>query len=805
METSTLLSPRGTEPSPLRMRALLGQCREIVRERMNRIIAEALEKLELDLVRLADSATARSEQQVLSEAVAHLRKHRGEIAVAFDRNFLEVFDRRLDRPGTEKVAQSVALRIEDLALVADNAIEDEIIVSQLAKKTKDRIDPDELMGVRARIGHLLANEELKDEANPIAPEAIIEALKRACDHIPAEHAVKAALLQAFQPYVAGAINPIYADVNHCLIANHVLPRIRHAVRRTSDHALSGGHRTLASAPGLAPGVVALTQPMRLDQLLSATQRMSTNGLAAFGGFPGSGPHGSGGGYSGGPGGGIGGGGGAFGSGPDGHGAPGGLNASQPMPVTAPTQAELSSMLASVLAGPPEARAHVARMLAEPARYAFEPVMALPASPSLITSLSALQTSPEFVSSLAQGGINFLTALDNETRAQVHPLDELTIELVTVVFDYILNDEALPATIKAEISRLQIVSVKAAILDRSFFARRQHPMRQLLDRIAKAGSDPVVDTRADSTLVTGLRAIVDEVVAEFTDDLAQFTVAIEHLEKLLADEATTREGELAKTARRLEQQEQAEIGHASALAEVRRRIRRKTPDYIRDFLLEWWTKVLVDAYLAELQGDDSWTHRLGVADALIWSVGPLRRNEVAQLAAMLPTLMKSLSRGMSAVDMPAETRHAFFNQLMQTHTAGVNAAKAQPAAGEATLPEMQPAANDNVTGPLAEQETSRPSDSGAISADYYVHAVRALERGAVIEFVERGEKVRSKLSWISPRQTIYLFTSAGGGARSLAPDALAQSLRSGAARMVDDSAALMDRVVEAVVGAPPISD
>jgi len=59
-------------------------------------------------------------------------------------------------------------------------------------------------------------------------------------------------------------------------------------------------------------------------------------------------------------------------------------------------------------------------------------------------------------------------------------------------------------------------------------------------------------------------------------------------------------------------------------------------------------------------------------------------------------------------------------------------------------------------------------------------------------------VRAKLSWISPRQTIYLFTSASGG-RSLSPDALAQALRSGAARLAGETAGLMDRVVEAVVG------
>ena len=61
---------------------------------------------------------------------------------------------------------------------------------------------------------------------------------------------------------------------------------------------------------------------------------------------------------------------------------------------------------------------------------------------------------------------------------------------------------------------------------------------------------------------------------------------------------------------------------------------------------------------------------------MWSVSPLKTGEIQQLASMLPTLMRSLLRGMNAIEMPADVRHGFFNQLMQTHTATINAAKAQ---------------------------------------------------------------------------------------------------------------------------------
>jgi hypothetical protein len=477
----------------------------------------------------------------------------------------------------------------------------------------------------------------------------------------------------------------------------------------------------------------------------------------------------------------------------------GLDQSQAFAGLPPSQAELSAALAHVLESTPDAREHVARMLVEPARYAFEPAIGLPASPALLASLARLQSSTEFSGEVGNTAFNFLGALDFETRAQVHPLDQLTIELVTVVFDYILHDRDLPQSVKGEVSRLQIVAVKAAVLDRTFFARRQHPMRQLLDRIATLGADPTTDTSDQGAFVTGLRAVVEEIVADFKDDLAIFTRAIDRIEHVLAEDAQKRERALAAAAHELEHQEQAEIAHASALAEIRRRLYRRTPDFVRDFLLEWWTKVLVESYLNGLQGDESWTHRLGVADALVWSVGALRRNEVGQLASMLPTLMKSLARGMTSAHMPEDARQAFFNQLMGAHTAIVHAAKSQPAnAIEAPLPEGGPAANDQSAQPLAESSRS----TMVAPDDFCMHTVRAMQRGAIVEFADRSETQRAKLTWISPRQTIYLFTSAAGGARSLAPEALAQALRSGAARALDESVGLMDRVVAAVVSGRP---
>jgi hypothetical protein len=94
----------------------------------------------------------------------------------------------------------------------------------------------------------------------------------------------------------------------------------------------------------------------------------------------------------------------------------------------------------------------------------------------------------------------------------------------MVFDYILDDRAIAETVKSELARLQIVAIKAALLDRTFFARA-HPMRRFLDSVAEA--HPTGWRPTAVKFLTGLRGVVFP-GPQFSDDLTVFTVAQETL-------------------------------------------------------------------------------------------------------------------------------------------------------------------------------------------------------------------------------------------------------------------------------------
>ena len=73
------------------------------------------------------------------------------------------------------------------------------------------------------------------------------------------------------------------------------------------------------------------------------------------------------------------------------------------------------------------------------------------------------------------------------------VDKLTIELVGMLFDHVMQDKQVPSEIKARISRLQFPVLKSALM-RCGVASSAHPARKLIDRIAgtSAGWEPYGD-------------------------------------------------------------------------------------------------------------------------------------------------------------------------------------------------------------------------------------------------------------------------------------------------------------------------
>ena len=743
---------------------LLEECRELILQRLTEVVAQALGQVGDELTAEALRSTRPDRQQLLLDAVMLVREHRMEIEGRFRRSFADVFERRIFSTGAAGLEPGAkdGPSPEQLELMSDEAIDRKIDVDRLVGRASSRLDPDEVLGIRARLGALLEREWFDETRHPASPGAVFEALRDALAELSPRSDVRVALLHAFEPHVSQHLNDIYASVNERLRANHVLPKIRPQVQTgqaASRRGAESGHSGAAPGPDARAGA-------------SAHDAGSVSGASRGAGDPAGWHDGA-------------------AAAVDGYGA-----FVDPM-------AALHHAMTDATAGLPGARIHVARMLRDPATFGVADIPVAPVHGPLVASLTALQRD-----AFAGEGEALPSALAERVREQGSPLDRITVEIVSVVFDYIYADKRLPDAIKQQLLRLQVVAVKAALLDRSFFARRQHPMRRLIDRISDVGADPDADVSPGAPLIVGLTGVVDGIVESFDADLSVFDRALEAIDAHAREEGERRATRIEAVAREAAALEAFSIAQDAARAELDRRIERDSPAFVREFLERWWAEAL-----ARLRGshegeaaDEAWEGGLRTADYLIWSVSPKRVEEIPRLAAVLPGLIRGLRQGLALTQIGPDAHAAFFDELLRAHTLEIAAAKQRAAQLLASPEPVVPAslaARSRADGPGRPEPGPEPSVASAPAprtATASDELLSGLARGQRLEIADEAGTRVFKLAWISPARKLFILTRHPDESLTLqAPELAFMFQRDRARRVAEDSA--LDRAIGSVAGDP----
>lgn len=712
---------------------MLQDARELVISRLSKVVGEALTRMGEELSGQALKSKVADEQRALMDAVTVVRQHRTEIELRFRRAFTDVFERRLLRP--DEQADDEHTGSGELALVDEAELEAKLEVDRLVNRARGQLDPDEVLGVRARLAALLDREWFDEVRHPASPEAVFEALKRALHDLAPKPDVQTALLDAFEPHVTANLNAVYATVNERLRAGDVLPKLRLQVE--------GGGGAARSPAGLSP----------TDPTASALEQL-------VGGFASGGQQGA-------------------------QGSQG------------PAASEIRAVLAQLSSGSRGGRENATRMLANPDLYALADLPIPAAQAPLIDELSALQANTALSPAIPS---QVLADLNARALEKGSPLDQLTVEIVSMVFDYIYADKRLADAVKQQLLRLQVVAIKAALIDRSFFARRAHPMRRLIERITKVGADADADLSAASPLVSGVEKVVEWVLLDFHEDLKTFDEARARIDALAADESGRRSERIAQVTRVAEHKEAVLHARGLAMARLSDRLDPDTAEFVRRFLEEWWSTVLAEAQITGASAALQFDEAMSIGEALIWSVAPKVPEEVQRLASMLPKLIGGLMRGAKMVAMPDNLREAFFNDLLQAHTRAIEAAK-QPGSssrGQTNL-RMRSDGRIQFTPVIAPPDAARV-DTQAFEVSS--PALAELRRGDTIEIDTAGDGEFDvfKLAWISPAQRLYILSRFPEGAMQVERDQLAAMFDAGRARLAERGSAL-DRAIESVSSEP----
>lgn len=403
---------------------------------------------------------------------------------------------------------------------------------------------------------------------------------------------------------------------------------------------------------------------------------------------------------------------------------------------------------------------------------------------------------------------------------VGEVDEDVINLVSMLFEFILDDRTLPDSLKALIGRLQIPVLKVAVLDKTFFSRGSHPARRLLNEIASAsmGWGDQDEAQRDS-LYQKIEQVVSRLLNDFVDDPSIFSELLADFLAFTGDERRRSELLEQRTRDAEEGRAKAEMARQEVEHALNQRLLGKTlPEVVVRLLQEAWSKVLLLTCLKYGTGSQQWQDALATMDDLIWSVTP--HDDPASRARLLevvPSLLKNLREGLVSAAFDPFSTSDFFTQLEALHVQTLQQFAPKPV--EALAPEQsEPAKNEQLVEPtndptpamvevveeivlLAPGESREEEPEVNLEAnDDALSQVDNLRVGSWVEFQEDEEhKLRCKLAAIIKPTGKYIFVNRTGmKVLEKTRMGLAIEFRRGAIRLLND-ALLFDRALESVIG------
>ncbi len=356
-----------------------------------------------------------------------------------------------------------------------------------------------------------------------------------------------------------------------------------------------------------------------------------------------------------------------------------------------------------------------------------------------------------------------------------------IEIVALLFQSILTEERLPATVRVWFARLQMPVLRVAVAEPDFFATLDHPARLLIDRMGGCvmGFAGAAQDGASDQLHKEIKRIVQTIEAYPDTGRRVFQTVLVEFERFLVN--YFREGNEASRkgvslAQQLEQREAYAIQYTIELRKMLEAV--PVHEGVREFLFKVWADVLAQS--AVLSGPASEDTRMlkRLAGDLIWSASAkTTREERTEVLQRLPPLLKLLREGMgkAGVTVDRQDEHVRdLNAALAAAFAAKSAAISSERLGEITekleaLDEILPELGD------VELDADTLRDlSGYESADLEVVAEGGtmptpammswafeLKLGAWFQLDYRGRQEPVQLAWRGLQKQLALFVAPQG--------------------------------------------
>jgi hypothetical protein len=372
---------------------------------------------------------------------------------------------------------------------------------------------------------------------------------------------------------------------------------------------------------------------------------------------------------------------------------------------------------------------------------------------------------------------------------VNPSDQITLDVIALLFDYIFRDSSIPDSLRELFARLEVPILKAALIDHTFFSDKKHPARKFLDHLAAAAVGATGDDLYAVGFVQVATDLIDGVCREFKVDAAVFADADAKLRAFVEAEQRNAAEDFDRDVAAALTEEHTEAERSAVRAFVRDKLTGiSVPFEVRGFAETVWCDYLTLVHKRDGSDSAPWSSAVRVLDDLLWSITAKERNaQKAKLTKMVPGLIRELRAGGAAVQVRDERLQPFLEAVYKLHMAAI---KPRPK----SVPVATVATPGSAATPTPQEEAAKlpPIDN--------VHDfVGEMVVGTWVAFDRDHGALNARLSWVSPMRTKYVFTTRSRGqALVVSPEELAWQLSEGSARLIVEPVPLFDRAVSSAI-------
>ena len=342
-----------------------------------------------------------------------------------------------------------------------------------------------------------------------------------------------------------------------------------------------------------------------------------------------------------------------------------------------------------------------------------------------------------------GGLEDSSGLTTDSLNQLDMVDNL--------FDTIKSQLDVSTDLKPSLGNLQIPLAKLALLDQRFFVDHSHSARAVVDKLSRLATSGNFPNRA---LEDRINSIVDAIVSDYEHDQSIFDIALQKIDRLVAQQ----EQALARNKERIIRTQEGQQKLADARREVDRvigtRVKPPTvPKVLRELIDGGLRDLLVLTYVREGPDSAAWEEQVNALDLLcLW----LDKRQHSDADDDL-----SVQRSLEA--------EPFLDLIGQQ----ISAALPTNITHEEVLDEIRDILAGNLPIemlPVSPQGAAREPEPGLVRARIedlprlrrWIKRVEELEKDCWLTYRDKsGQKKRMQLAWISPARDRFIFVNERG--------------------------------------------